>query len=112
MRSIVAAFIAVAASGTPALCQATHEFSRSSLVETHGDTVYWLYAPPRPAAGAKATIDTSIYVIRKDSTVRLIRPGPARDMPPEAAKHFRALLAEAIASDQMTQRLRLLQKRP
>ncbi|MEO7455354.1 MAG: hypothetical protein ABIY52_03780 [Gemmatimonadaceae bacterium] len=103
MRAL-AVMILVLAANAPALAQGSYKFSDQSTVETHGDTVHWFYAPLK----APGRVDTSIFIIRKDSTVRLLRPAPARELPPEAAKAFRFLLTEAKASTDFERRLELI----
>jgi hypothetical protein len=86
--------------------QNRHEFTATSLVETRGDTVYWMRTVPASKGGEKARHDTTVYLIRKDSSVRIIRPGPAHEVPEGAARQFRFLLSEAIESGALRQRLK------
>ena len=102
MRFFWLAPVVAAGLATPASAQGRYQFTPKSVLETRGDTVHWY----RTVASAR--VDTSVYVIRKDSTVRLLRPGPARELPEPAAKHFRNLLNEAKASTDLQRRMQLI----
>ena len=85
-------------------CQA-YSFTTRATLEARKDTIFWVRTSP---AGK---VDTIIYQIRKDSSVRILRPGPPRDVPEVMAKHFRFIYNEARESDALMERLRNLPKR-
>ena len=85
-------------------CQA-YAFTTRSTVEALNDTIYWAHTSPM------GKVDTLVYQIRKDSSVRIIRPGPQREVPEAMAKHLRFLYNEARESDALMERLRNVPKR-
>ena len=87
-----------------AQCQA-YAFTSRATLEARRDTIFWV----RTSTAGK--VDTIIYQIRKDSSVRILRPGPPRDVPEALARHFRFIYNEARESDALMERLRNLPKR-
>lgn len=104
MRAKLLVLAAVALVPLRAECQA-YAFTTRATLEARRDTIFWVRTSP---AGK---VDTIIYQIRKDSSVRILRPGPARDVPEVMAKHFRFIYNEARESDALMERIRNLPKR-
>lgn len=101
-RKLLIAF-ALAMLSTRARAQRYYELTPQSVLEVRGDTVYWMRT-------AQAKVDTNVFIIRRDSTVRLIRPAPAREVPPEVARYFRLVLETAVENEALRERLRKVPK--
>jgi hypothetical protein len=79
--------------------QERYSFTPRSILEAHGDTVHWMH---RTSA---TKVDTVVYLIRKDSSVRMLRPGPAHDLPDAVGRQLRFLFAEAKEGEALKAKL-------
>jgi hypothetical protein len=80
-----------------------YQYLDSVALDVHKDTVFWIHH--RDAKARTLVPDTIVFVIKSDSSVTIVRPGPVRKLPEDGARHFRFLVSEAKASERLLQRI-------
>jgi hypothetical protein len=85
-----------------------YEWTSHSHLQVNGDTVIWIRTAAALAGSPRAVPDTIEFVIRPDSSVCVLRPGPQRELPDEIGRQFRFLVAEAKALGRVRAKLALV----